>query len=101
MRVRLTVIARRPKGAVMMIGASSGPARGRAKARAASGRLARRRVPQAGARTTDDAAEVWRSDVVLKIAPPDEGEVRALGSGSILIGFLAPFSSPATTRALA
>ena len=56
---------------------------------------------QAGARTTDDAAEVWRSDVVLKIAPPDEGEVRALGSGSILIGFLAPFSSPATTRALA
>src|ERR1700745_1489496 len=45
---------------------------------------------QAGARTTDDAAEVWRSDVVLKIAPPDEGEVRALGPGSILIGFLAP-----------
>jgi NAD(P) transhydrogenase subunit alpha len=56
---------------------------------------------QEGARTTDDAAEVWRSDVVLKIAPPDEGEVRALGSGSILIGFLAPFSSPASTRALA
>jgi len=56
---------------------------------------------QAGARTTDDAAEVWRSDVVLKIAPPDEGEVRALGPGSILIGFLAPLSSPATTRALA
>ena len=56
---------------------------------------------QAGARTTDDTAEVWRSDVVLKIAPPDEGEVRALGSGSILIGFLTPFSSPGTTRALA
>ena len=155
----------------MMIGASSGTPRGRAKARDAPGPLARRRVPdedaalplpcamgyvaalqmqigvpketaagehrvalvpevvgklkgkgtevvvqsgagseallpddayvQAGARTTDDAAEVWRSDVVLKIAPPDEGEVRALGSGSILIGFLAPFSSPATTRALA
>jgi NAD(P) transhydrogenase subunit alpha len=56
---------------------------------------------QAGARMTDEAAEVWSSDVVLKIAPPDEDEVRALGSGSILIGFLAPFSSPATTRALA
>src|SRR5437763_12261960 len=171
MRVRLAVMARRPKGAVMMIGASSGTPRGRAKARDAPGPLARRRVPdegaalpllgamgyvaalqmqigvpketaagehrvalvpevvgklkgkgtevvvqsgagsgallpddayaQAGARMTDEAAEVWRSDVVLKIAPPDEGEVRALGSGSILIGFLAPFSRPATTRALA
>src|SRR5436309_7659129 len=171
MRVRLTVMARRPKGAVMMIGAPSGPARGRRDrarrprpARASLRRARARRaaaavrdgircrpqmqigvpketaagehrvalVPevvgklkgkgteivvqsgagseallpddayeQAGARTTDDAAEVWRSDVVLKIAPPDEGEVRALGAGSILIGFLAPLSSPSTTRALA
>jgi NAD(P) transhydrogenase subunit alpha len=35
------------------------------------------------------------------IAPPSEREVAQLGSGSILIGFLAPLSSPSTTRALA
>jgi NAD(P) transhydrogenase subunit alpha len=60
----------------------------------------------AGARvvgTTEhaDAAEVWGADVVVKIAPPDAEEIRRLGSGSILIGFLAPLSSPQTTRALA
>jgi len=55
----------------------------------------------AGAQLTADAAEVWRADVVVTIAPPDPEQVRALGSGSILIGFLAPLTSPATTRALA
>jgi NAD(P) transhydrogenase subunit alpha len=45
--------------------------------------------------------EVWGADVVVKIAPPDAEEIRALGAGSILIGFLAPLSSPQTTRALA
>jgi NAD(P) transhydrogenase subunit alpha len=48
-----------------------------------------------------DAADVWGADVVVKIAPPDAEEIRGLGSGSILIGFLAPLSSPQTTRALA
>jgi NAD(P) transhydrogenase subunit alpha len=48
-----------------------------------------------------DLAEVWGADVVVKIAPPDAEEIRRLGSGSILIGFLAPLSSPQTTRALA
>jgi len=56
---------------------------------------------EAGARMTEDAAEVWGSDVVVTIAPPDPQQIRALGSGSILIGFLAPLSSPQTTRALA
>ncbi len=56
---------------------------------------------QAGAQTSSDAAEVWRSDIVLTIAPPDPQAIRGLGSGSILIGFLAPLSSPQTTRALA
>jgi NAD(P) transhydrogenase subunit alpha len=56
---------------------------------------------QAGAELSDDAAEVWRSDIVVKIAPPSEEEIGRLGSGSILIGFLAPLSSPQTTRALA
>jgi NAD(P) transhydrogenase subunit alpha len=55
----------------------------------------------AGARMTGDASEVWRSDVVVTIAPPEAQAIRGLGSGSILIGFLAPLSSPQTTRALA
>jgi NAD(P) transhydrogenase subunit alpha len=55
----------------------------------------------AGAELTQDAGEVWRADVVLTIAPPDPEQIRALGQGSILIGFLAPLSSPQTTKALA
>ncbi len=55
----------------------------------------------AGAQMTQDAAEVWHSDVVVTIAPPDPQAIRGLGSGSILIGFLAPLTSPQTTRALA
>ncbi len=55
----------------------------------------------AGAQVTDDAAEVWKSDVVVTIAPPDPQTIRGLGAGSILIGFLAPLTSPQTTRALA
>ena len=56
---------------------------------------------EAGARITTDPAEVWSSDVVVTIAPPDPEQIRGLGSGSILIGFLAPLTSPQTTRALA
>jgi len=55
----------------------------------------------AGASITADPAEIWGSDVVVTIAPPDPQQIRALGSGSILIGFLAPLTSPETTRALA
>ncbi len=54
----------------------------------------------AGATLSDDPAEVWRSDVVVKIAPPDPQEIRGLGSGSILVGFLAPLTSSETTLAL-
>jgi H+-translocating NAD(P) transhydrogenase subunit alpha len=56
---------------------------------------------EAGARTTTDAGEIWGCDVVVTIAPPDPEQIRRLGAGSILIGFLAPLSSPRTTRALA
>jgi H+-translocating NAD(P) transhydrogenase subunit alpha len=56
---------------------------------------------EAGAALSQDAAEIWGSDVVVTIAPPDPEQIRGLGSGSILIGFLAPLSSPQTTRALA
>jgi H+-translocating NAD(P) transhydrogenase subunit alpha len=55
----------------------------------------------AGARVSGDVGEVWGSDAVVTIAPPDAQQIRGLGSGSILIGFLAPLSSPVTTRALA
>src|SRR4051794_5902851 len=54
----------------------------------------------AGATISADPGAIWGSDVVVTIAPPDPEQVRALGSGSILIGFLAPLSSPQTTRAL-
>src|SRR5262249_28520180 len=55
----------------------------------------------AGAQLTDDAAEVWRADVVVKISPPTPAEVALLGSGSLLIGFLAPLTNATCTRALA
>jgi proton-translocating NAD(P)+ transhydrogenase subunit alpha len=56
---------------------------------------------EAGAQVTERAGEVWGSEVVVAIAPPDPQRIASLGSGSILIGFLAPLSSPETTRALA
>jgi H+-translocating NAD(P) transhydrogenase subunit alpha len=55
---------------------------------------------EAGAEVGAEAAEVWRCEVVLKVAPPSEEEVAMLGEGSLLIGFLAPLSSPATTLSL-
>jgi H+-translocating NAD(P) transhydrogenase subunit alpha len=56
---------------------------------------------EAGAQLSADAAEIWGADVVVTIAPPDPEQIRSLGQGSILIGFLAPLSSPQTTKALA
>ncbi len=55
---------------------------------------------EAGAEVTDDPAAVWRCEAVLKISPPSDQEVAMLGEGSLLIGFLAPLSSPASTLAL-
>ncbi|HEX4187149.1 MAG TPA: Re/Si-specific NAD(P)(+) transhydrogenase subunit alpha [Solirubrobacteraceae bacterium] len=56
---------------------------------------------EAGATVSTSAADVWGADIVVTIAPPDPEQIRTLGSGSILIGFLAPLTSPVTTRALA
>jgi len=56
---------------------------------------------EAGAQITEDPSEVWRSEVVVTIAPPDPRQIRGLGTGSILVGFLAPLTSPETIRALA
>lgn len=55
---------------------------------------------EAGAAIGEDAAVVWRCDAVLKVSPPSESEVAMLGQGSLLIGFLSPLGSPATTLAL-
>jgi proton-translocating NAD(P)+ transhydrogenase subunit alpha len=56
---------------------------------------------QAGAQITDDTQALWSSEIVVKISPPDEQEIGRLGGGSILIGFLAPLTSPQSTRSLA
>jgi NAD(P) transhydrogenase subunit alpha len=47
------------------------------------------------------AGDVWSADLVVKVAPPTAEEIAQLGAGSVLIGFLAPLSSPATASALA
>src|SRR3954449_1663478 len=52
---------------------------------------------EAGAKTGDP----WSADVVVKVAAPTSEEIAKLGDGSILVGFLAPLTSPETTRALA
>ena len=54
-----------------------------------------------GAEITDDAHAIWSCDAVVTIAPPDPQAIRGLGQGSVLIGFLAPLTSPQTIRALA
>jgi NAD(P) transhydrogenase subunit alpha len=43
----------------------------------------------------------WEADVVAKVAPPGEGEVAALRPESVLVGFLAPLTNGAGTRAVA
>jgi NAD(P) transhydrogenase subunit alpha len=55
----------------------------------------------AGASIASDAAQVWAAPVVVKVAPPSAEEIAQLHTGSVLIAFLAPLSSAATTRALA
>jgi NAD(P) transhydrogenase subunit alpha len=41
------------------------------------------------------------ADVVVRVTVPSADEIQALPNGSILIGFLAPLTSPETTKALA
>jgi NAD(P) transhydrogenase subunit alpha len=55
----------------------------------------------AGATVGQDAVPIWGSQVVVKISPPSTDEVRQLGKGSVLVGFLAPLTNPGLTRALA
>lgn len=55
----------------------------------------------AGAQLTEDAAAVFGSEVVVKVAPPSAEEVVRLGGGSVLIGFLQPLTNAEGVRALA
>ncbi len=54
----------------------------------------------AGAQAVGEA-EAWQADVVVKISPPTPQEIAKLAPGGVLIGFLAPLTSPQTTKALA
>lgn len=55
----------------------------------------------AGATLTDDPAEVWASDIVLKVQRPTEDEMGRLRQGLILIGALDPYMNRAQVDAYA
>jgi H+-translocating NAD(P) transhydrogenase subunit alpha len=52
---------------------------------------------EAGAKIGDP----WSADVVVKVAAPSSDELGKLSDNAVLVGFLAPLTSPETTRALA
>jgi NAD(P) transhydrogenase subunit alpha len=56
---------------------------------------------EAGAKLTDDADEVFASDVVAKVAPPNPDEIASLKPETILIGFLQPLTNAEGIRAIA
>ena len=56
---------------------------------------------EAGARMTDDQADVWGADVVVKVAPPDAEEIKRLSPNTTLIGFLQPLTNGEGIRAIA
>src|SRR5438034_11837628 len=51
--------------------------------------------------TVGSAAEAWECEIVVAVAVPDLERIRALNPGQVLVGHLAPLTSPETTRALA
>src|SRR5215212_2759601 len=52
---------------------------------------------EAGAKIGDP----WSADVVVKVAAPSSDEIGKLSDSAVLVAFLAPLTSPETTRALA
>ena len=46
-----------------------------------------------------DADQIWSADAVVTIAPPAPAQIAQMTRGAVLVGFLAPLSSPATTVA--
>jgi NAD(P) transhydrogenase subunit alpha len=55
----------------------------------------------AGGRLIDDLEEIWASDLVAKVAVPNEEEVGRLKSGMVLVGFLNPLGGGERIPALA
>jgi NAD(P) transhydrogenase subunit alpha len=55
---------------------------------------------EAGA-TLGSADDAWGADVVLRVAVPSRDEIGRLRKGQVLIGHLAPLTSPDTNKALA
>ncbi|MBU3675164.1 MAG: Re/Si-specific NAD(P)(+) transhydrogenase subunit alpha [Solirubrobacteraceae bacterium] len=49
--------------------------------------------------TIGEPGEVWGSDVVVTIAPPQPAQIASMKRGALLIGFLAPLTSPETAVA--
>ncbi len=56
---------------------------------------------EAGARIASGAAALEGANAVVRVTPPSAEEIGQLPDGSILIAFLAPLTSPETSRALA
>jgi NAD(P) transhydrogenase subunit alpha len=56
---------------------------------------------EAGAKLTDDLDEVYGSDVVVKVAPPNAEETVRLKGDGVLIGFLAPLTNGEGISAIA
>jgi len=51
--------------------------------------------------TVGSAEDAWGADAVVKVAPPSTDEIARLKRGQVLIGHLAPLTSPESNRALA
>ncbi|MGH2873313.1 MAG: Re/Si-specific NAD(P)(+) transhydrogenase subunit alpha [Solirubrobacteraceae bacterium] len=56
---------------------------------------------EAGAQLVDDSAQALAADIVLKVAPPTADEIARMGTGTVLIGFLAPLTNGDGVRAIA
>jgi H+-translocating NAD(P) transhydrogenase subunit alpha len=56
---------------------------------------------EAGARMADGPQEVYRSQMVVKVAPPNPEEIARLQESTVLVGFLAPLSNGEGIRAIA
>jgi proton-translocating NAD(P)+ transhydrogenase subunit alpha len=56
---------------------------------------------EAGARLVDGPDAVYRSEIVVKVAPPNAEEVGRLDAGRVLVGFLQPLTNGDGIRALA
>jgi NAD(P) transhydrogenase subunit alpha len=48
-----------------------------------------------------DERDAWDADVVVKVAPPEKGEIAHLHTGSVLLGFLQPLTAGETIMAIA